>query len=136
MFLLDLIAAIVVALVFTLLMVGVFGWQRPGREGAGSAMLFLFFFLLVIVWAGGVWLEPMGPMLWGIAWIPFFAIGLLAALFVLSLAPPHRPRTRREAIEQAEARAKTRAGAEAALSTFFWLLVALLIIAIIARYVV
>ncbi len=134
MFFLDLIAAILIALIFSLILVGVFGWQRPGREGAGPALLFLFLLLLVVVWAGGVWLEPVGPIIWGIAWIPFIVIGFLATLMVLALIPPRKPRTRREAMQQAEAQTTVEAGVDVAISVFFWLLVLLLIVAIIIRY--
>ena len=134
MFFLDLIAAVLIALIFSMILVGVFGWQRPNREGTGPAMVFLFLLLLVVVWAGGIWMEPVGPIIWGIAWIPFLVIGFLAALVVLAVIPPRRPRTRREAVQQAEAQEKTEAGVDAAISVFFWLLVVLLIVAIIVRY--
>ncbi len=135
MFIGQLIAAVVVALIFSFILVGILGWQRPGREGAAPALLFVFLFLLAIVWAGGIWLQPVGPYFWGVGWIPFLLIGLFAALVILALVPPHRPRNRREALQQAETRAEAQTGAEAALSVFFWLLVMLLIAAIIIRYV-
>lgn len=131
MFVLDFIAAALVALLFSILLIGIFGWQRPGREGFGSALLFLFFLLLVVVWAGGTWAGPAGPMLWGIAWIPFLAVGFFGALMVAALIPPRRPRNKREAIE----RAKAQVGAEATLTVFFWLLIGLLALAIVVRYI-
>jgi vacuolar-type H+-ATPase subunit I/STV1 len=131
MFLLDLIAAVSVALVFSLILAGLLGWKRPGREGFGSALLFLFFLLAVIVWAGGSWAGPAGPVMWGIAWIPFLTVGFFGTLLIAALVPPRQPRTRREALEQAEAQV----GAEATLTAFFWLLVVLLAIAIVVRYV-
>lgn len=131
MLLLDFIAAFVVAMLFSLLLVSVFGWKRPDREGFGSAVIYLFFLLVLIVWAGGVWVGPMGPAWWGIAWIPFLAFGFVGSLLIAALVPPRRrPRNTREAIEQT----KAQVGAEATLTAFFWMLLVILIIAIITRY--
>lgn len=135
MFLLDLIAAVIVALVFSLILVLIFGWQRPDRDGAGQALLFLFLFLLLVVWAGGIWLQPLGPIIWGIGWIPFLIIGFFAALIIMALTPHRKPRNRREALQMQEVREEVQTGAEAAVSAFFWLLFALLFVAIVVRYV-
>lgn len=44
-------------------------------------------------WAGGVWLPPVGPSMFGIAWMPFLFVGLVVALL---LAPSVRRRAREE----------------------------------------
>jgi hypothetical protein len=130
----EFIFAVVVALVFSFLLVTLFGWQRPDRPGVKSAFVFLFIIMLFAVWAGGGWMRPFGPSLWGIAWLPFVLIGLLVALAILTFTPPRRPRTRREALEQAQAEAEAQAGAESLMTAFFWMLLLLLAVAVVFRH--
>lgn len=135
MFVFDILVAIVVALVFSTLLTWLFRWQRPDREGAGAAFMFLFVVTFLAVWAGGAWIEPFGPIVGGVALMPFIIVGFIMALIFLALVPPpRRPRSRKEAIDQAEARAAAQVGAEAIIGAFFWVLLVVLLAAAIARY--
>jgi uncharacterized membrane protein YgaE (UPF0421/DUF939 family) len=131
---LELLFAVIVALLFSFLLVALFGWQRPDRPGAGPAFIYLFMILLFAVWAGGAYMQPVGPMLWGVAWVSFIVIGLLISLVILALIPPKRPRTRRERAEAAQAEAEAQAGAESLASAFFWMLLVLLLLAVVFRH--
>jgi hypothetical protein len=126
----ELVLAFIVAVVFSLLLAGLLGWERPGRQGFWPSLLFLFFLLFLTVWAGGTWMTPFGPVVWGVSWLPFFLVGLFIALLLAAIVPPMRPRNRREAMMQAEAEA----GAAAMLSTFFWILLVALAIAVVIHY--
>lgn len=82
MFYLDFLLAIVIALVFSVLFVLVMGRRAgPGRSGP-LPFVWLFLVLLMTAWAGGVWIGPMGPLLFGVAWLPFLLAGLLVALVI------------------------------------------------------
>ncbi len=131
MIFIDFIFAFIIAILLSFLLVSALGWERPAREGpwAGFALLFILLFLLI--WAGGVWVTPFGPAAGGVYWLPFLFIGIILALLIAALMPPHRPRTPSEAIKEAEE--------EKALATafgiFFWILIIILIILIILNYI-
>ncbi|MBD3401407.1 hypothetical protein GF420_00820 [candidate division GN15 bacterium] len=131
MFLIDLLLAFVVALILSLILAGLAGWQYPGRVGIWPSLLLLFFILFFATWAGGAWLTPVGPVVWGTYWVPFVLVGFIIALLLAAIVPPRRPRSRVEAIEQAEARADT----QMALGVFFWVFFIVVVAAIIARYI-
>ena len=61
-----------------------------------SGILFTFLIFLygkhrrpvVLIWAGGIWLRPAGPLLWGVSFINFLIVGLVATLLILAFSPP------------------------------------------------
>lgn len=128
----DLIIAFFVALILSLLLALVFGWERPGHAGVWPSLLFLFFIIFVAAWAGGVWIQPYGPVNWSVYWLPFLIVGILFALLLVAVVPPKRPRSRREAKQQAKEVAEN----DAALSFFFWVFLIALVIAAIVGYAV
>jgi len=130
----DLLAAFVVAMVLSLLLAAAFGWRWPGKYGPLSSLLMLFIVLFFVSWAGGIWVEPFGPAIWDIYWLPFLMVGIIFSLLILALIPFRKPRTVKEAERQAEIRAEARAATETVLSIFFWVLMIALVGVIIARY--
>jgi hypothetical protein len=89
-------------------------------------------------WAGGVWITPIGPSLWGIKWLPFFLAGLLLALLLAGHVPPHPPQNRRETLNMLERIAQEQKMEEityVSLNLFFWIMVLILLMIIIIRYV-
>lgn len=87
-------------------------------------------FVLVLILAGltaSVWIEPVGPMLYNIAWVPILAVILLFALFIAALTPPryNRKQPMQEDIPEP-------AGDELpvlAISTVFWVFLFALLVA-------
>jgi len=120
----DFFFALVLALLLAWIFQAAFGTRGPGDR-------FIWFFLIIFLfaWAGGVWIAPIGPMWWGVSWIPVLATGIFIAL-LLTAAAPGTPRNRREARTQAA----TEDTVAAALGIFFWILVVLLVLSIIGRY--
>ena len=106
-----------------LAMIFAYGFGRTGPWGG-----FLWFFLVVFLtaWAVGVWVEPVGPVLWGAAWVPILFGALFVALLVAAI-PPAPPRTGGVAPAETPETA-------AAVGLFFWLLLVVLIIAIVFAY--
>ncbi len=101
------------------------------RERAGTPLWMFFLILFLLIWASGIWITPFGPLVWGVPWLTLLLVGIIFALLLMALLPPpRRPRTPREAIEQAEAEEET----TWAISIFFWLLVIFLIIVIVVGY--
>jgi len=126
MFLLDFAAALLIALLLTSIFGGVLRKHR-----FGSALIFFFVVLLFGTWAGGVWVAPVGPLLWGVAWISFVFVGLFFALLLTALMPPTEERTE---TQQAPAQRKREAVAFEFFGIFFWIAIVCLIIAIITHY--
>lgn len=121
--------AIVVALAFTAILAAIFG--REGyEEGGWATALILFGILFLTSWAGGVWLTPIGPHLFGVPWLPFVLMGFVAALLIAAMSPARPPRTAREAREQAEAQEVVSTTA----SAFVWILAVCMIFAITLHY--
>lgn len=130
MFFLDLVCALFIGLILTVLFTG-------GLPRRASWVNFWFFFIIVALaaWAGGVWITPIGASRWGVYWLSFLIVGLIFALVLASSLPRRPPQSRREAIKQTLDVAKGEKQPAAVLGIFFWILVAVLLVAIISHYV-
>jgi hypothetical protein len=78
------------------------------------------------IWAGGVWVTPVGPPIFGVYWLPFLLIGLFVVLLIAAGSTPER-RPPAETVAREEE-------AALGLSAFFWVLLLVLAIAIAAGY--
>jgi hypothetical protein len=124
--LVELVTALLIAgVLVTLLMLGL------RRRPFGGALVAVLALLFLGTWAGGIWLAPIGPTMAGVHVLSFLAAGLLMALVLAAATPPGRPRTRGEALRMADARDAARS----TLDLVFWLVIALLAIAILVGYV-
>lgn len=117
MFFTEFITAALVAFLLILLLGGIFGRSWPWR-GMGWAFLIIF----LGAWAIGTWSAPVGPMFYGVAWVPFFFGALVLAL--LLLAVPSHPRA------GSAGEADVEGAAAVAVGAFFWVVVLLLLTAI------
>ena len=135
MFWVDLFFAFLVAAVLSVVLVGLTGWRRPRREEEGMwpSLIALFVVLVLMVWAGGVWVTPFGPPVWGGYWAPFLLVGVMVALLIATLTTAARPpRARREPRVEGEIEAEEAAASFFGL--FFWLLLVIGIAALVIRY--
>ena len=110
---------------------------RGARRRTGLIWLFLIIFLAT--WAGGIWLRPFGPTLWGIHWLVFLLVGLIIVLFLVILIPQKAPRGRQETLDmldRIEEEKQLEKFTYITLSIFFWILLSLFAIAIILRYTI
>jgi hypothetical protein len=133
MVLLELLTALTVAFVLSALFV-LANWERGHRKGA----FWLFLVLFLATWAGGVWIKPFGPALWGIHWLSFLFVGVVVALILAVAQARPRPHGRQETIEMLERMRQEREMERVAwltLTIFFWVLLLTLLIAIVIRYV-
>jgi hypothetical protein len=131
----DFLFALVTALLVAAILAPVLGRCRLTRAGGWVFFMLLFVLLLGFVWAGGVWLLPFGPLLWGAYLLPFLAVGFLLALLVAALlpvdrSPPEQARGQSAALGPLLGNEST----GTSLSMFFWLALVLLTIAIAIRY--
>jgi hypothetical protein len=131
------ILEVIFAACISLLLSGLFVLVTRNRSGkTGSLRLFLIIFLAT--WAGGIWLKPFGPSLWGIHWLGFLVAGLFVLIILVITTPNRAPKGRRETLDILEKVARNRELDQITyltLGVFFWILLAFLIIAIISRYI-
>jgi len=131
-FILELLIAISISLVLSALFVLVI--QRGERR---TGFFWLFVVVFLVTWAGGVWLRPFGPTLWGVCWLGFLLAGLFILLLLAIFIPQKPVRGRRETLDMLEKVARKReldTFTYITLGVFFWILLAALIIAIMFRY--
>ncbi len=84
----DLLLALLVAILLAALLAWPLGRRGPGPLGG---VLFFFVILFLAAWAGGVWLTPIEPSLYGVPWLSFLLVGLVLALILAAATPPARP---------------------------------------------
>ncbi len=119
----DLLIAFLVAVLF----IALFGIGYR-REGVGAGLLWLFVIIFLATWAGGLWLTPLGPPLFGVSWLSFLLAGLFFTLLIMALLPP--PTSRPGVSGEVE----TDAGTFFAVNLFFWVLLIGFFVAIVLSY--
>ncbi|HKK93457.1 MAG TPA: hypothetical protein VJ925_08470 [Longimicrobiales bacterium] len=125
MLLLEFLTAFAVGLLIVFLFGGLLGRRGPWvREGSWSGVFWFFLIVFLGAWAVGAWTTPIGPVVSGVAWVPFLFGALVFGFLLAGLSEP-RPRV----VTPAEAAAETEA--QAIVGAFFWILVILLAVAII-----
>lgn len=139
----EIFGGIIAAIFVAILISALFYYGFSARGPWGSFWTF-FLALLLIVWAASLWVRPIGPVYWGIAWIPLIFIGIIFAL-LLAAVPPYDTRpydgTRtdvREEIPADEAEIEHQreaAATAAAVGWIFWTFIIILLIAIFMGYV-
>lgn len=127
MFLADLLVAALIAIV----LVAVFGIFIRG-EAIGAGLFWFFLLIFLASWAGGLWVTPVGPPIFGVSWLGYLLVGLVFTLLIMALLPPAPPRPRTPGAVQEEVEAE--ATAFAVLNMFFWILLVGFIVAILAGY--
>jgi hypothetical protein len=130
MILADFVVALVIALIFAAII------SSTGRRGPGPGSGFLFFLLmfLLLAWAGGAWITPVGPRLLGAHWLNFFIVSLVVFLILGALIPRRPYRANSSPSSYGKAPSQTEIAATATLSIFVWVLAVALIVIITAYY--
>lgn len=124
----TILTAIILSIIMTLAFSIIF--NRRGRRGVGIWTFFLTLFF--VMWAGGLWIYPIGPYIWGVSWVPLFVIGLVAGLLLTAIAPV----TRSEISDTEGRRSNVNPAGMgwSAAGIFFWAVIIVLLIAIIMGY--
>ena len=124
---LPLVIAILVALLFTLPIVWMLGWRRPGAAPEESVVvsgLFMFVLVFLATWALSGWLTPWGPEVSGVPWLLAMIVAAFVALLVLVASPsPSYSTTSSSGGEPADVDR-----AAEGIGLMFWILVVLLLI--------
>lgn len=115
------------ALSISLLLVALFAGSYR-RDERWQDIFLIFFLIFLASWAGGLWLAPIGPLVWGVSLVPFLVTGVLFAL-LLAMGGGVSRRSTSEGMRAAE-----QATEVVAVSILTWTLVALLLLSIVIHY--
>jgi hypothetical protein len=117
----GIITAFVIALFISLLFS--LGFKHKGPWGA----IWIFFIIIfLMVWAGQLWIIPVGPVISNSGWLFLFFLGLI---FALALAAPDAPK------KSSNQQSSDIPPFTATIGIFFWVLVISLLLAVISGYI-
>lgn len=142
----EIFGGILGTILVAILISALFYYAFNARGPWGSFWSF-FLVLLLIIWAASLWVRPIGPVYWGVAWIPLFFVGLLFALLLAAIPTSDtRDVIREDEIAEAERerqvnpteaeRRRDINRTAATISGTFWILMVVLLLVIIVGYAV
>lgn len=114
-----------------------------GSRGPWGSFWALFAVLFLALWVSGIYIQPFGPVLWGVAWLPMIVSAVVFTIILLAIAPIVGT-TRRTKDGRLRNQEKERdpnykparqdnPSADRFGGTFFWMLIVLFSIAILAH---
>lgn len=101
-------------------------------KGPWNNLVLLFIVIFLTTWAGGIWLYPFGPYLWGITWLPFLLAAFFITLLLISVTPSPEGSTV-ELVDRKKKEAEKKI-INKSVSVFFTVVIIALVVAIIGRY--
>ncbi len=130
----EILLSLVIALVVSLVTVGMLGWRHPNRLDIWPAGVFMFFIVALAAWAGGNWtwrLLP-GSGTAGLVWLPYVLMGVFAAVVVMVLVPKKRTRASDHTTGEKEEVPAT----NIVFGLVFWLMIAIFVAVLMIGYMV
>ena len=126
MFFAGLGLAFIIALILTLIL------GKGIKRYAFAELLGFFFIVFLATWAGGLWIEPVGPAMWGVSLTVFVMVGTIVALIMAASLPTPRHRKQHPpptggAIDEIHQ--------ESFASVFLWVTILTLVAAIVLRFI-
>ena len=130
----SLIASILLALVFALLLS--FGFRRRG-PGPYGGFVFLFIIIFMFTWAIGSLLAPLGPLYFGVSWLGYFLVAVMVMLLLGALIPRDRPGPRiisKSEVDERARQEKYPTATQISVGIFFWLMIFGLLVIVLSEY--
>lgn len=118
-------AAALIALILTISSVFFLGKRGPW----GSIWTF-FLVLFLTLWTVSIYVAPIGPVYWGIAWIPLVIAGLIICALLIAAMPNPGTTYSEPDVDVSGTRENTHGSTRGA-GKFFWVLIVLVVIAIV-----
>lgn len=121
--LLTVMAAIIVSVLFYYVFKSTGPWEN------------FWIFLLILTLAGlaaGLWIAPVGPVMWGLAWVPTLMVIIIVALLIGAASPRKQERavTNSESSEPAPHDRKA-----ATLGALFWIFLIFMLSVIVWKFI-
>lgn len=88
MFIIDLLFAFIVAIIFSSTLSVIF--RSDDKSEIGLSFFLIFLIILGLTWTIGIWITPFGPSLLGSFWLPFVFVGFLIFLLIAAIIPANR----------------------------------------------
>lgn len=125
------LAAVLGIIVLALLIGLIFYYGFKSRGPWGS---FWTFFLVIFfgIWIAALWVNPVGPIYWGVAWLDLIFVGILLALILAAASP-----LKKKDFEDPEAKVTTERynHTGAVVGAFFWIMLLFFVLAVIAGFI-
>ncbi|MCE3226412.1 MAG: hypothetical protein K0S32_963 [Bacteroidetes bacterium] len=119
----EIVAALVMALAITIFFSSVLRTKGPW-----GAVWLIFITIFLASWAGYLWITPFGPMVLGVSVAPIFIVGVIFAFILAAVSVPAK-RKKMKTEEEKEVDEAT-----IAIGIFFWIVLAILLVAIVSGY--
>lgn len=104
-------------------------------KGPWSNFWTFFLVLFLSMWAASLWVSPMGPVYWGVAWVPLIFIGIIAGLLLAVVPKPQKTENGVDDNSGTETAPRRDYGIGAAtLSGVFWMFMVILMLAVVIGY--
>ena len=128
----EFIVAFLIAAVLSI----VYAWVTKNKRRQTGFFGF-FLIVLMVTWAGGIWIQPLGTATGKISWWPFIIVGITFALLIAVLGLRKPPEGRHETLEKLDEMAGGKALEEltyTVLKLVFWFVFAIMAFAVFFRY--
>jgi hypothetical protein len=100
-----------------------------GKKGPWGSLWTFFLILFLAIWTVSIYMAPIGPMYWGIAWVPLTIAGLILTTLLIA-AMPHETSSTDVDRKTASDTSRESHFFVPAIGRFFWALIILLVMAI------
>jgi hypothetical protein len=109
------------------LLIGVLFYYVFKSTGPWGTFWSFLLILILVGLAAEAWIEPVGPVAWGVAWVPTLFVVFLFALLLAAATPPRRDRrvTDTTTTEPTTTEEET---AAVAVGAFFWIFMFFLLV--------
>ena len=96
-------------------------FKSPGPWGTYWSFLLI---LILAGLAGSFWINPAGPVFWGVAWMTVLFVVFVFALLLAAASPVSRKKT----VDRSSSRPSPDEAGAIAIGSFFWILMSVLLI--------
>lgn len=137
----DIISGILSVLLVAILISTIFFYVFNTKGPWGSFWTF-FLIILLCVWISQIWIQPFGPLYFGIAWLTLATAGLLAALLLAAIPSQHShqkrsiiPPKQKDPDPAGNSSYESFSRKTATISGIFWIFMVILLLVIVLGYV-
>ena len=127
----QLLAVVLAALFFTTISLFVFHSRGPWGNYWSS-----FLIMFLGIWAAQVWIEPMGPVYAGVAWLPLLLAGIYLSVLLIPVGsiPQDEPEQQNIALQKQQAKQRKEDWTFGVLNASFWLLLLVFVLIVALGY--